>query len=197
MQNKIEILLFFGSFNPIHNGHLAIASYFTEFYGMREVWFVITPQNPAKQNENLLGNRERQHLVNLAIGDYPKFRVSDIEFNLPKPNYTINTLVYMEEKFPNKKFSLLIGGDNLETFHKWKNYKLILENYKLYVYKRPGAIISDLKSFGEKADIEIVDAPMMEISSSFIRKAIKEYKDVRYFMPEKVYKYIKDMRYYL
>ncbi|MCK9255926.1 MAG: nicotinate (nicotinamide) nucleotide adenylyltransferase [Bacteroidales bacterium] len=196
MQNKIEILLFFGTFNPIHNGHLALASYFTEFCGIREVWFVITPQNPFKQNQILLGNRERQHLVNLGIGDYPKFRASDIEFNLPKPNYTVNTLAYIGEKFPDKKFSLLIGGDNLETFHKWKNYKIILENHKLYVYKRPGAIIPNLNDFGN-ADIEIVDAPMMEISSSFIRKAIKEYRDVRYFMPEKVYKYIKDMRYYL
>lgn len=134
MQNKIEILLFFGSFNPIHNGHLAIASYFTEFYGMREVWFVITPQNPAKQNENLLGNRERQHLVNLAIGDYPKFRVSDIEFNLPKPNYTINTLVYMEEKFPNKNlvcslveiiWKLFINGKITNLFWKIINYMFI------------------------------------------------------------------------
>ncbi len=196
MQNKIEILLYFGSFNPIHNGHLAIASYFTEFVGIREVWFVITPQNPFKQNQNLLGDRERQHLVNLAIDSYPKFRVSDIEFNMSKPNYTINTLTYLSEKFPNKKFSLLIGGDNLESFDKWKNYKIILQNYKLYVYKRPNALIPDLKQFGN-ADIEIVDAPMMEISSSFIRNALKEYKDIRFFMPEKTYKYIKDMKYYL
>lgn len=196
MQNKIEILLYFGSFNPIHNGHLAIASYFTEFVGIREVWFVITPQNPFKQNQNLLGDRERQHLVNLAIDSYPKFRVSDIEFNMSKPNYTINTLTYLSEKFPNKKFSLLIGGDNLESFDKWKNYKIILQNYKLYVYKRPNALIPDLNQFGN-ADIEIVDAPMMEISSSFIRNALKEYKDIRFFMPEKTYKYIKDMKYYL
>lgn len=195
MQKNNEILLFFGSFNPIHNGHMAIASYFTEFCGIRELWFVVTPQNPLKAPGSLLADRDRQHLVNLAIGDYPKFRVSDIEFYLPKPNYTINTLVYLSEKFPGKKFSLLIGGDNLETFHKWKNYKNILENYRIYVYSRPNSEAPSLEKF-KNADIVIPDAPQMEISSSFIRTAIKENKDVRFFLPVKVYSYIKELGWY-
>jgi nicotinate-nucleotide adenylyltransferase len=189
MQNKNEILLFFGSFNPIHNGHLAIANYLVEFFEFRELWFVVTPQNPHKQSSILLNDRDRQHLVQLAIQDYPKFKVSDIEFYLPKPNYTINTLTYLSEKFPTKTFSLLIGGDNLESLHKWKNYRMILDNYKLYVYKRPGAEIREFIN----SNIQILEAPQMEISSSFIRDAIKEGKDIRYFLPEKVYQYILEM----
>ncbi len=189
MQNNNEIVLFFGSFNPIHIGHLAIANYITEFCDISELWFVVTPQNPLKAASTLLNDRDRQHLVQLAIDQYPKFKVSDIEFYLPKPNYTINTLAYISEKYPTKKFSLLIGGDNLESFHKWKNYRLILDNYKLYVYKRPGA---ETREF-ENSNIEILDAPQIEISSSFIREAIKSGKDIRYFLPDKVYKYILEM----
>ncbi|HOZ30702.1 MAG TPA: nicotinate (nicotinamide) nucleotide adenylyltransferase [Bacteroidales bacterium] len=189
MPNKNEILLFFGSFNPIHNGHLAIANYLTEFYNFKELWFVVTPQNPVKKSNTLLNDRDRQYLVQMAIDGYPKFKVSDIEFYLPKPNYTINTLTYLSEKYPKNKFSLLIGGDNLESFHKWKNYRKILENYKLYVYKRPGCEVQEF----EDANITILDAPQMEISSSFIRKAIKEEKDVRFFLPETVYQYILKM----
>ncbi|MDD3740443.1 MAG: nicotinate (nicotinamide) nucleotide adenylyltransferase [Bacteroidales bacterium] len=189
MPNKNEILLFFGSFNPIHNGHLAIANYLTEFYDFKELWFVVTPQNPVKKSNTLLNDRDRQYLVQMAIDGYPKFKVSDIEFYLPKPNYTINTLTYLSEKYPKNKFSLLIGGDNLESFHKWKNYRKILENYKLYVYKRPGCEVQEF----EEANITILDAPQMEISSSFIREAIKEEKDIRFFLPEKVYQYILEM----
>jgi nicotinate-nucleotide adenylyltransferase len=189
MQNNNEILLYFGSFNPIHIGHLAIANYLTEFCDIKELWFVITPQNPVKKSSTLLNDRDRQHLVQLAIEDYPKFKVSDIEFYLSKPNYTINTLTYLKEKYPNKKFSILIGGDNLESFHKWKNYKKILDDYKIYVYKRPG---SEVREF-ENSNITIVDAPQMEISSSFIRNAIKENKDVRFFLSAKVYSYINKM----
>lgn len=189
MQNNNEILLYFGSFNPIHIGHMAIANYLTEFCGIHELWFVVTPQNPLKKSSNLLRDRDRQHLVQLAIDDYPKFKVSDIEFYMPKPNYTINTLVYLSEKYPTKKFSLLMGGDNLETFHKWKNYRKILDDYKIYVYKRPGAEVREF----ENSDIEIIDAPQMEISSSFIRNAIKEDKDIRYFLPPKVYEYVLKM----
>ncbi len=184
--NKNEILLYFGSFNPIHIGHMAIASYLTEYCDINELWFVVTPQNPTKKASSLLNNRDRQHLVQLAIGDYPKFKVSDIEFYLPKPNYTINTLTYLKEKFPNKKFSILMGGDNLETLHKWKNYKKIIDEYKIYVYKRPGYKV---KNF-ENANINIIDAPQMEISSSFIRNSIKNNKDIRYLVPHKVYEYI-------
>ena len=186
MSNNNEILLYFGSFNPVHIGHMAIANYLAEFCDINELWFVITPQNPVKKSATLLNDRDRQHLVQLAIEDYPKFRVSDIEFYLPKPNYTINTLTYLKEKYPNKKFSILIGGDNLESFHKWKNYQKILDDYKIYVYKRPGNKVVEF----ENSDITIVDAPQMEISSSFIRKAIKGNKDVRFFLPPKVYDYV-------
>jgi len=192
MQNNNEILLYFGSFNPIHAGHLIIANYITEFKNINELWFVVTPQNPLKRSTNLLNDRDRQHLVELAIDKYPKFKVSDIEFYLPKPNYTINTLAYLQEKYPTKKFSLLIGGDNLESFHKWKNCKLILQNFKIYVYKRPNHNIV----YFDNADIEVLDAPQMEISSSFIRSAIKQNKDIRFFLPEKVYKYITEMNFY-
>lgn len=192
MQNNNEILLFFGSFNPIHIGHLAIANYITEFKNINELWFVVTPQNPMKKASNLLNDRDRKFLTELAISNYPKFKVSDIEFYLPKPNYTINTLTYLQEKFPTKKFSLLIGGDNLETFHKWKNFKIILDNFKIYVYKRPTYNIQNF----ENANIEILDAPQIEVSSSFIREAIKNNKDIRFFLPEKVYKYILEMNFY-
>lgn len=189
MQNKREVLLFFGSFNPIHIGHLAIANYMVEFCDIDELWFVITPQNPLKKAKDLLPDRDRQHLVNLAIGNFHKFKASDIEFYLPKPNFTINTLTYLSEKYPACKFSLLIGGDNIETFHKWKNYKMILENYRIYVYKRPGTNIIEYKN----ADIVIPAVPQMDISASFIRDAISKNKDVRYFLPEKVYEYILKM----
>jgi len=168
---------------------MAIANYLAEFCDIKELWFVITPQNPVKKSSTLLNDRDRQHLVQLAIEDYPKFRVSDIEFYLPKPNYTVNTLTYLKEKYPNRKFSILIGGDNLETFHKWKNYRKILDNHKIYVYKRPGCEVKEY----ENSDITIVDAPQMEISSSFIRKSIKKNKDVRFFLPPKVYDYILKM----
>ncbi|MCF0206125.1 MAG: nicotinate-nucleotide adenylyltransferase, partial [Bacteroidales bacterium] len=136
MQNRKEILLYFGSFNPIHIGHLAIANYLVEYTNVDELWFVVTPHNPLKKSSTLIDDRVRQHLVQLAINDYPKFRVSDIEFYLPKPNYTATTLAYLNEKFPDYRFCILVGGDNLESFHKWKNYQVILNNYKIYVYKR-------------------------------------------------------------
>lgn len=192
MQNKREILLYFGSFNPIHIGHLAIANYLVEYTGVNELWFVVTPHNPLKKSSTLIDDRVRQHLVQLAIGNYPKFRVSDIEFYLPKPNYTINTLTHLSEKFPDYNFSILIGGDNLETFHKWKNYDVILKNYKIYVYRRPGCKVVEY----ENSHIKIVDAPLIEISSSFIRESIRQGKDVRFFMPEEVARYIDQMGYW-
>lgn len=181
-----EILLFFGSFNPIHIGHLAIANYLTEFYNFSELWFVITPQSPDKKSSSLIDFRTRQHLVELSIDTYPKFKTCDIEFYLPKPNYTVDTLAHLSEKFPNRTFSLLIGGDNLLSFHKWKNANVILENYKIYVYKRPNYAVSQFNN----AHIRIIDAPMMQISSSFIRKAIRENKDIRFFLASKAYDYI-------
>lgn len=192
MSNKKEVILFFGSFNPIHIGHLAMANYIVEFCDIDELWFVVTPQNPLKTKDSLLKDRDRQHLVQLAIGNYHKFKVSDIEFYLPKPNYTINTLTYLSEKYPQKQFSLLLGGDNLESFHKWKNYKIILEYYKIYVYKRPNYHIPTF----ENSNINILEAPQIEISSSFIRQGISANKDMRFFLNEKVYNYIKEMNFW-
>ncbi|MDR2835353.1 MAG: nicotinate-nucleotide adenylyltransferase [Bacteroidales bacterium] len=199
MPNNIETLLYFGSFNPIHIGHLAIANYFAEFQYIKEFWFIVTPQNPLKQNQNLLDDRQRKYMLELAIGDYSKFKVSDIEFYLPKPNYTINTLTYLQEKYPTKKFALLIGSDNLNNFHKWKNYKIILKNYKLFVYKRPNydfeETFNNLMKI-KNANIKIIEAPEYEISSSFIREGIKANRDMRFFLHENVWRYIQKMNFY-
>ncbi len=194
--NNSEIGLFFGSFNPVHIGHLAIANYIVEYTDIRELWFVVTPQNPWKKSSNLLQDRQRQHMLELAVERSEKFKVSDIEFNLPKPNYTINTLTYLKEKFPAKKFSLIIGGDNLKYFKKWKNYEIILKEHKIYVYKRPDFTEFDCKDIITKGNIEILEAPMIEISSSFIRNSIKNGKDMKFFLPKEVYKYILANNYY-
>lgn len=197
MQNKKrEIGLFFGSFNPIHIGHLAIANYITEFTDIKELWFVVTPQNPWKKSSNLIADRQRQYMVELAIDKYDKFKFSDIEFNLPKPNYTINTLAYLKEKFPTKTFSLIMGGDNLQHFKKWKNYELILKEHKIYVYKRHKYLDKIPDDIDNTENIIVVDAPLIEISSSFIRDCIKNDKDIRFFVPKETYKYIVSNNYY-
>lgn len=200
MQNSKEIILFFGSYNPVHVGHLAIANYIVECFNFREFWFVVTPQNPLKKNSSLLDERQRKYMLELAIGDYKKFYVSDIEFYLPKPNYTIKTLTYLQEKYPNTKFSILVGGDNLKSFNKWKNYKIILRDYPIYVYKRQDTeckkYLEELLLEVPEAKIEILDAPQFEISSSFIRKSISENKDVRFFLDPEVWEYINKMNFY-
>jgi len=185
--------LFFGSFNPIHVGHLIIAQYFISFTDLQQVWFVVSPHNPLKKKETLLADHHRLNMVKIAIGDNPELRACDIEFKLPQPSYTINTLTYLKEKYPEKNFVLIMGGDNLETLHKWKNFEQILDNYNIYVYDRPD---SDLSSFINNKNIKIFDVPLMKISSSFIRNAIKEDKDVKFFLHDKVYDYIKDMLLY-
>lgn len=193
LNNKSKIGLFFGSFNPIHIGHMMIAEYMAEFTDLSEVWFVVSPQNPHKQKLTMLNERERLHMVQLAIGKDIRFKTSDIEFYLPKPSYTINTLTYLSEKHPTKQFVLIIGGDNLQSFKKWKNYEKILEYYYLYVYKRQVSIKNN-ELLGSR--VTIVDAPQIEISSSFIRKSIAAEKCVRYFLPREVDDYIKHMNYY-
>jgi len=185
--------LYFGSFNPIHIGHLAIANYFVEYANLKELWFVVSPQNPLKEKGSLLPDYQRFELVNLAIGDYSKFKASNVEFSLPQPSYTANTLAYLDEKFPNREFSLIMGEDNLSSFNKWKNYENILKNRKLLVYPRPNCKNS---IFHGHKNIQLIDAPHMEISSSFIRNSIKSKKDVRFFMPENVWKYIDEMNFY-
>ncbi len=189
-----EIGLYFGSFNPVHIGHLAIANYMVEFAGLDEFWFVVTPQNPHKQKVNLLNDYDRLEMVQLAVEGDNRLQVSDIEFFLPKPSYTVDTLTYLKDRNPNRHFKILMGSDNLENFHKWKNHESILENYGVLVYPRPG--FDKSKVMQHKNIIVAKDAPQMEISSSFIRKAIKNDKDVRHFLPPKVWEYIDKKRLY-
>ncbi len=185
--------LYFGSFNPIHIGHLAIANYFVEYANLNELWFVVSPQNPLKKKSSLLPDYQRLELVNHAINDYHKFKASNIEFNLPQPSYTTNTLAHIDEKYPNREFALIIGEDNLSSFHKWRNYEHILNNKKILVYPRPNC---KKTTFHNHPNVQLLDAPLMEISSSFIRNAIKQRKDIRFFMPEKVWEYIDEMNFY-
>ncbi len=189
----MKIGLFFGSFNPIHMGHLAIANYMVEFTDINQLWFVVSPHNPLKGKKTLLEDYHRLELVNLAIDDDPDLRASDIEFKMPKPSFTIDTLTYLTEKHPNREFILIIGSDQLPTFHKWKNYEMIIKNYHRFIYPRPGYDIIDLPYMDNAT---LVHAPLIEISSSFIRQAIKEGKDMRYFLPGKVWNYINEMNFY-
>ncbi|MFO7659100.1 MAG: nicotinate (nicotinamide) nucleotide adenylyltransferase [Bacteroidales bacterium] len=185
--------LFFGSFNPVHIGHLAIANYMVEFTDIDRLWFVISPHNPLKKKESLLPDYARYELLKMAIANEETFDISDIEFRLPKPSYTIDTLTYLRELYPRHHFVLIIGSDNLSTFSKWKNYRLIEENYHRYVYPRKGSELIDLK---QHKNITIVNAPVIEISSSFIRKSLAGGKNIRYFLPGKVYEEIIKMNYF-
>lgn len=185
--------LYFGSFNPIHIGHLAIANYFVEYANLKELWFIVSPHNPLKEKSSLLPDYQRFEIVNRALRDYSKFKASNIEFTLPKPSYTIDTLTYLNEKYPNKQFALIMGEDNLSFFHKWKNHEQLLQQNKLLVYPRPGC---KKTKFHEHKNVELINAPNIEISSSFIRNAIVEGKDIRFFVPEKAWEYIDEMNFY-
>lgn len=189
----------FGSFNPIHIGHIAIAGYMTEYAGLDQLWFVVSPQNPLKKKETLLADHQRLHMVNLAIGDNDKLKASDIELKMPVPSYTVNTLTYLKEKFPGNEFILVMGEDNLYTLHKWKNADELVSNNKILVYPRPGAQRPPhvmLDHLIEKAKIKFVDAPLMQISGTFIRNGIKAGKEMPYFLPPPVWKYIQEMHFY-
>lgn len=185
--------LFFGSFNPVHIGHMAIANYMLEFTRIDELWFVVSPQNPLKKKETLLDDYHRLELTRLAVGKDDRFSVSNIEFGLPQPSYTIDTLTYLKEKQPYREFWIIMGADGLRNFNKWKNADVLAENYPRLVYPRPG--VSKEEILNHK-NVTLVDAPLMEISSSFIRRAIRNEKDMKYFLPEKTYKYIRDMHFY-
>jgi len=191
----MKIGLYFGTFNPIHVGHLTIANHMAEYSDLDQVWFVVTPHSPFKKKSSLLDNNHRFQMVDRAVEDYPKLRASDIEFQLPQPNYTINTLTYLEEKHPDFEFALIMGEDNLKSFHKWKNYELILENHHLYVYPR---IFNEKAStpFNGHKNIHSVNAPIMELSSTFIRKAIKAGKNVQPMLPQHVWEYLDEMNFY-
>ncbi len=185
--------LYFGSFNPIHIGHMAIANFMIEFSELEQLWFVVSPQNPLKEKKTLLKDYHRLEMVQLAVEDDDRFRASDIEFKLPTPSYTIDTLVYLEEKNPGREFQLVMGADGLRTFHKWKHANLIVENYHRLIYPRPGV---DMDAISKLPNATVVNAPLMEISSSFIRSAIKDGKDVRHLVPVKAYKYMREMHFY-
>ena len=188
----MKIGLFFGSFNPMHIGHKVIASYMAEFSELEQVWFVVSPQNPLKQKQSLLDQYHRLMIIRMELEDNPKLEVSDIEFGMPQPSYTIDTLVRLKEEHPENEYALIMGADNLQNFHKWKNYEQILADYSVYVYPRSGIEIS-----GSHENINIVKgAPQMEISASFIRKSIKEGKDVSYLIPENAWNYIDEMNFY-
>ncbi|NOR86152.1 MAG: nicotinate-nucleotide adenylyltransferase [Bacteroidales bacterium] len=187
-----KIGLYFGSFNPIHIGHMAIANYMLEFTDLDRIWFVISPHNPLKEKKSLLADYHRLEMVHLALDDEYSMRAIDIEFKMPQPSYTIDTLTYLKEKYPTNSFVVLMGGDSLESLHKWKNYKSLIEQFQIYVYARPN-------SDGQKnihPNIEIFQAPQMEISASFIRKAIQSGKNLRYFLPAKVWDYVQKMHFY-
>ncbi len=191
---RLKIGLYFGSYNPIHIGHLAIANYMVEFTDIDQLWFVVSPQNPFKKKENLLADYHRLEMVERAIEHNDRFRASNIEFNLPKPSYTIDTLAHLQERHPNYNFSILMGSDNLDSFPKWKNFEMIIENYGVIVYPRPSF---DQSKVPDHKNITVAfDAPLMEISSSFIRNAIKLGKDVRHFMPQKAWEYLDEMNFY-
>ncbi|RLJ65507.1 nicotinate-nucleotide adenylyltransferase [Lacinutrix venerupis] len=191
----MKIGLYFGSFNPIHIGHLIIANQLVENSDLDQIWFVVTPHNPFKKKSTLLDNHQRLEMVYLATKDYDKLKESNIEFNLPQPNYTINTLTYLQEKYPTHNFALIMGEDNLKSFHKWKNYEVILENHNIYVYPRISEGIVETR-FTNHEKIHRVKAPIMEISSTMIRNAIKNGKNVKPLLPKKVWEYVDEMNFY-
>ncbi len=185
--------LLFGSFNPIHVGHLILANYMAQFTDLNEVWFVVSPQNPLKDKKSLLADYHRLALVRLAVENHPHLGVSDIEFKMPIPSYTIDTLTYLSEKYPDRQFVPISGTDVFQHFDKWKNYEELLKQYPFYVYPRPGF---DMGSYADHPAITLWEAPQMEISSSFIRRGIRLKKDMSFWMPHEVYQYILEMHFY-
>ena len=179
-----KIGLFFGSFNPIHVGHLIIANFMATQSDLKEVWLVVSPQNPLKKKSTLANDYDRLNLVRLAVDENLKLRASDVEFSLPKPSYTIDTLTHLNDKYPDKQFVLIMGGDNLATLHKWKNYELLLQDHEIYVYQRPSY---DLGELATHSSVKIFDAPLMQISASYIRKCLKTGKSVEYLVSEAVF----------
>lgn len=188
----MKIGLYFGSFNPIHIGHLIIANHIAYNKEVDEVWFVVSPQNPLKKTAGLLNEHHRYALVKMAVEDEKKLKVSNVEFNMPKPSYTIDTLLYLTEKYNNHDFTVIIGSDSYQNIEKWKNYKQIILNYNILIYLRPSYPVSEKLP----QNIKIVDAPLLEISSTQIRKNIKEKKSIRYLVTDKVLEEIEEKAYY-
>ncbi len=201
----MKIGLYFGTFNPIHVGHLIIANHMAEHSDLEQIWMVVTPHNPLKQKNTLLDDYHRLHLVRLATEDYPKIKPSDIEFKLPQPNYTVNTLAHLMEKYPQHEFSLIMGEDNLKSFHKWKNYEYILQHHDIYIYPRLEVKGRTGEAISEEAEnlelknhprIHIIDAPIVEISSTFIRENIKNKRNIRPLLPHNVWEYVDHNNFY-
>jgi len=188
----MKIGLFFGSFNPVHVGHLIIANHILNHTDIKKIWFVISPQNPFKTENSLLNEYHRLHLVKSAIENDNRMKVSDIEFTLPKPSYTINTLTYLSEKYPEHKFCIIMGSDSFQNLHKWKNFEVIVKNYQIYIYLRQGFDVENKFN----ANIHIVEAPLLQLSATQIRKYIKEEKSIRYLVPENVREEIEKGGYY-
>lgn len=189
----MKIGLFFGSFNPVHSGHMVIASYMAEYTDLQQVWMMVSPHNPFKDKFSLLQDYHRLDLVKAAIGDNRKLKASDVEFKLAKPSYTVHTLAHLRESYPQHQFTLIMGRDNLASFPKWKDYEQILQHHEIYVYPRVHAEKSDLENH---AAVKFFEAPLIELSSSFIREAIRVDKDVRYMMPENVWLTIEEKKFY-
>ena len=188
----MKIGLYFGSFNPIHIGHLIIASYVANHTDMQQVWLVVSPQNPLKPSAILLNEYHRLHLVNLAVEDDPRLRASDVEYKLPRPSYTIDTLTYLQEKYPQHQFSIIMGSDSFLNLPRWKNFELLLKNFPFILYKRQGFEITD----SWNAKFTLLDAPILNVSATEIRNNIKEGKTIRYLVTEKVREEIEQNRYY-
>ncbi|MFH0896268.1 MAG: nicotinate (nicotinamide) nucleotide adenylyltransferase [Bacteroidota bacterium] len=193
MKKKKITGLFFGSFNPIHIGHMAIANYLVEYGKLDEIWFVVSPHNPLKEKKSLLNGHHRLMMVKEAIEGDTRFRARDIEFKMPQPSYTIDTLTFLTEQNPEKNFCLIVGSDSIASFKKWKNFETILSDYSILVYPRPG---DEESEFLKHPNVKLVEAPRMDVSSSFIRKAIADKKDVRHFVSERVWKYMEEMGFY-
>jgi nicotinate-nucleotide adenylyltransferase len=191
----MKIGLYFGTFNPIHIGHLIIANHMAEHSDLDQIWMVVTPHNPHKKKSTLLDDYHRLHMVHLATEDFPKIHPSDIEFKLPQPNYTVNTLAHLQEKFPQHEFSLIMGEDNLNSLHKWKNYEVILQNHDIYVYPRVNSGEIE-EQFVNHPKIHSVGAPVIELSSTFIRESIKKGKYVVPMLPHKVWEYVEHNNFY-
>ena len=185
----MKVGLFFGSFNPIHVGHLIIANHLATHTDLDKVWMVVSPQNPLKPKKTLARDFDRLHLVRLGIGDNPRIEASNVEFNLPKPSYTVDTLAFLTEKYPEKTFALIMGGDNIASLHLWKNYEQLLANFDIYVYQRPGTELGPLATHPR---VKVLEAPLLDISATYIRDCIRKGQSVRYLVPEPVFEYLKD-----
>lgn len=191
----MKVGLYFGTFNPIHAGHLIIANHMAEYSDLDQVWLVVTPHNPHKKKNTLLDDHHRLQMVFLATENYTKLKPSDIEFRLPQPNYTVHTLAHLQEKFPTYEFSLIMGEDNLNSLHKWKNYEVIIQNHDIYVYPRLNSGETDTQ-LTANARIHRINAPILELSSTFIRESIKEGKNVKPLLPGNVWEYVEHNLFY-